>query len=201
MADTLFNLMSMPKLIQLAKEKFPELVFIRQNFRTFDSRTGAEIVEKMCALEYLSVIKKHVESKNCALASLAGLYDFLGTKEISFVARTMRMEFLVNFGCSIDVDTARRLELVEPAFISNRRSKFSLMALLDTCVTKFGKKALRASILEPSCDPSAIVEKQVCVAELLGPNGIRNNARMALDSFKDVHKLMKLPYSIMVVSL
>lgn len=42
----------------------------------------------------------------------------------------------------------------------------SLFDALDHCVTSFGKRTLRARILEPMCDIPSITEIQDCIAEL-----------------------------------
>lgn len=63
-----------------------------------------------------------------------------------------------------DLESARSLELVVS---QSKHSIVSLLGTMDRCLTPMGRRLLRASILQPSCDERLILNRQSCVAELV----------------------------------
>lgn len=125
------------------------------------------------------------------------------TKKVGsfFAQNTLKIEFLTNYGkLSIDVDTVYRLELIKTASMKSKDEASSLYGILNTCVTKLGKSALRAAILEPMADMIAILDRQNCIEELTKVTNIMHEMKIALQKFQDIHKLMKLPYVVSVVT-
>lgn len=196
--DYITNKLSLPKLLHLLSDKFPNVPQVKQNFRSYDTRKGIEHVKRLCVAEYTTGVLSVADEKPFALASFAALLDYIITNmEASFAPKTMKIEFLVNFGkLSIDVDTVFRLELINPATstMSNQKVAVSLFKILNTCVTKMGRDSLRAMILEPMSDLAQITDRQNCIGELINRQSLLHNIKVELNKFQEVHKLMKLPY-------
>lgn len=75
------------------------------------------------------------------------------------------------------------------------KSKFpSLYSVLDHCVTSFGKRTLRARILEPMCDIPSITATHDCIAELNQQESAEFGPvlRNVLRNFNNVERLYKL---------
>lgn len=64
----------------------------------------------------------------------------------------------------VDIESARSLELVVS---QSKHTIVSLLGTMDRCLTPMGRRLLRASILQPSCDERLILDRQSCVAELV----------------------------------
>lgn len=64
----------------------------------------------------------------------------------------------------VDIESARSLELVVS---QSKQSIVSLLGTMNRCLTPMGRRLLRASILQPSCDERLIADRQSCVAELV----------------------------------
>lgn len=201
--DMIFNKLSMPKLLQLLTEKFPNIPQVKQNFRSFDARKGGDHVRKLCVEEYTDRILSIGNEKPFALASFAALLDYIITNVgASFAPKTLKIEYLVNFGkLSIDVDTVFRLELINSASstMSSKKEAVSLLKIMNSCVTKMGSNTLRAMILEPMSDIAQIIDRQNCIEELIEGTNVLHNIKVALNKFQEVHKLMKLPYVMTAV--
>uniref|UniRef100_A0A336N5U3 CSON007106 protein n=1 Tax=Culicoides sonorensis TaxID=179676 RepID=A0A336N5U3_CULSO len=194
--DTLFNKLALPKLLELVQEKYPSIPLIQQNFRSFDIKKGIESVHKLCIEEYSDKILSNSDQKPYAFASFAALLDYIHSSiGTSFATKSLKMEFLLNFGkMNIDVDTIFRLELINPTTTSltNKNQAVSLYKIMNTCVTKMGSRCLRAMIMEPLCDLAQINDRQNVIEELIENSQVMEKLRSELIKFKDIHKLMKL---------
>lgn len=202
--DYVTNKLAMPKLLQLLSEKFPNIPQVKQNFRSYDTRKGIDHVRRLCVEEYVDGVLAMAEEKAFALASFSALLDYVFSyMEASFAPKTMKIEYLINFGkLSIDVDTVFRLELIKAASntMSNTKEVVSLFKIMNTCVTKMGSSTLRSIILEPMSDLAQITDRQNCIEELMQKQNLLHNIKVALSKFYEVHKLMKLPYVMSSVS-
>lgn len=203
--DYVTNKLAMPKLLQLLSEKFPNIPQVKQNFRSYDTRKGIDHVRRLCVEEYVDGVLAMAEEKAFALASFSALLDYVFSyMEASFAPKTMKIEYLINFGkLSIDVDTVFRLELIKAASntMSNTKEVVSLFKIMNTCVTKMGSSTLRSIILEPMSDLAQITDRQNCIEELMQKQNLLHNIKVALSKFYEVHKLMKLPYVMSSVSV
>lgn len=203
--DYITNKLAMPKLLQLLSEKFPNIPQVKQNFRSYDTRKGIDHVRRLCVEEYVDGVLAMAEEKAFALASFSALLDYVFSyMEASFAPKTMKIEYLINFGkLSIDVDTVFRLELIKAASntMSNTKEVVSLFKIMNTCVTKMGSSTLRSIILEPMSDLAQITDRQNCIEELMQKQNLLHNIKVALSKFYEVHKLIKLPYVMSSVSV
>lgn len=64
----------------------------------------------------------------------------------------------------------------------------SLIATLDNCCTKFGKRLLNYWVCSPSCELSVIKERQEAVAELMTERDLLNRARELLGTLPDLER-------------
>lgn len=93
------------------------------------------------------------------------------------------------------IDTSYQLELLPQNNPNTVKSKFpSLYSVLDHCVTSFGKRTLRARILEPMCDIPSITAIHDCIAELNQQESLEFGPmlRNVLHNFNNVERLHKL---------
>lgn len=80
----------------------------------------------------------------------------------SFVRPSMSIH--ISRAKDLDVDSAQSLGLVAH---QKNLNKFTLLGVLDRCLTPGGKRFLRATILQPSCNERVIKERQACVSEFV----------------------------------
>lgn len=64
----------------------------------------------------------------------------------------------------------------------------SLLATLDNCCTKFGKRALQRWVCTPSCDRTVIGRRQRAVGELMGSGQLLQAIRLALGAVPDLER-------------
>lgn len=94
-----------------------------------------------------------------------------------------------------DINTSYRLELLAQSSPNTVKCNFpSLFNTLDHCVTSFGKRTLRARILEPMCDIPSIKETQNCIAELNQAEHLELSPILVnvLRNFNNIERLHKL---------
>ncbi len=87
----------------------------------------------------------------------------------------------------IDEMTRRNLELVEPLRAGARG--VTLLEAIDRTVTPMGARLLRAWLLSPLCDPTAINERLDAVETTVQASPERGVARSALDGVRDLERL------------
>lgn len=75
---------------------------------------------------------------------------------------------IINVRCT-DIESAHSLELIVS---QSKHSVVSLLGTMDRCLTPMGRRLLRASILQPSCDERLIIDRQSCVAELIADRSL-----------------------------
>ncbi|EGI61704.1 MutS protein-like protein 4 [Acromyrmex echinatior] len=101
-----------------------------------------------------------------ALAAAAALLKYVEyIQHMVYAPKSMRIEFQGSPNTTmIDIESARSLELVVS---QSKQSIVSLLGTMNRCLTPMGRRLLRASILQPSCDECLIAYRQSCVAELV----------------------------------
>lgn len=95
----------------------------------------------------------------------------------------------------LDIDTSYQLELLPQNNPNTVKSTYpSLFDVLDHCVTSFGKRTLRARILEPMCDIDGINGIHDCIAELNQQEFMEFDSMLTdvLRNFNHVERLHKL---------
>lgn len=107
---------------------------------------------------------------------------------------------------NIPLDTNQLEEMAEKKMSSSIRSRYmvldsislsnlkitevenSLLARLDQCCTKFGKRLLQFWVCTPSCDRATIQERQEAVDELMSNQEMLQELRMCLSSLPDLER-------------
>ena len=89
----------------------------------------------------------------------------------------------------LDQVTARNLELVEPLF-AGQDDRVTLFRTLDACQTPMGKRLLRATILRPLMDVTAIEARYEAVAEAHADLMRREEIRRAFGGILDLERLL-----------
>lgn len=92
-------------------------------------------------------------------------------------------------GLQLDATTVRNLELVEPLMPDARRNT-SLFHALDQCQTPMGRRKLRATILSPLGELTAIRERLEAVSELHKGLLAREGIRTSLANILDLERLL-----------
>jgi DNA mismatch repair protein MutS len=94
----------------------------------------------------------------------------------------------------LDQVTVRNLELVEPLFAgqapSGQDNRVTLFHTLDACQTPMGKRLLRATILRPLVDATALNARYEAVAEAHGDLVKREEIRRAFSGLLDLERLL-----------
>ncbi|XP_011060697.1 PREDICTED: LOW QUALITY PROTEIN: mutS protein homolog 4-like [Acromyrmex echinatior] len=167
------------KLYRSIREKFHALNITPISRIHFNESTGMERVRTLCAREYSTVelIVKQKSTMNIgaaicfdrryyALAAAAALLKYVEyIQHMVYAPKSMRIEFQGSPNTTmIDIESARSLELVVS---QSKQSIVSLLGTMNRCLTPMGRRLLRASILQPSCDECLIAYRQSCVAELV----------------------------------
>jgi DNA mismatch repair protein MutS len=91
----------------------------------------------------------------------------------------------------LDPVSVRNLELVAPIFTEESKSSgpTTLIAALDSTVTGMGARLLRAWMLRPLLDPTAIESRLGAVAHLLQQTVVRGEIRKELRGIQDLERL------------
>ncbi|MGC2297925.1 MAG: DNA mismatch repair protein MutS [Acidobacteriaceae bacterium] len=89
----------------------------------------------------------------------------------------------------IDQVTARNLELVDPLF-NEAGPDVTLFRTMDACCTPMGKRMLRASLLRPMIDPSAIESRYEAVDAARADLIRREELRRSLHGILDLDRLL-----------
>ncbi|XP_018342964.1 PREDICTED: mutS protein homolog 4-like [Trachymyrmex septentrionalis] len=158
------------KLYRSIREKFHALNITPISRIHFSESTGMERVRTLCAREY-STVELIVKQKYYALAAAAALLKYVEyIQHMVYAPKSMRIEFQGSPNTTmIDIESARSLELVVS---QSKQPIVSLLGTMNRCLTPMGRRLLRASILQPSCDECLIAYRQSCVAELVANHSL-----------------------------
>lgn len=130
------------------------------------------------------------------MSSLAGLFEFFWEYGFDLVTRSVRFESCNNMSkLSFNINSAIDMELIKNAK-SNvpSNSHNTLFNMLDTCLTKMGKYALKMNILEPTTNLDDISERQESIEELLRNSDVMLNLSDVLQNMKGIHRLVLLSH-------
>lgn len=191
--NTFFNSkLSNSKLLTILKSTFPTVEFKETPRKHFHDFEALERIEKISATN-IDDIKIALENKYYALASCNALLSYVGIAYyLNFAPKSLRVVYESRYASmTIDMETSKRLELVSTLSSTNER-KTCLYSYMDNCMTRIGKRSLRARILEPLADLQMIKQCHEAIAELLEKENYQCTLRMILKKFYQVDRLMKL---------
>ncbi|KYN19241.1 MutS protein like protein 4 [Trachymyrmex cornetzi] len=178
------------KLYRSIREKFHALNITPISRIHFNESTGMERVRTLCAREY-STVELIVKQKYYALAAAAALLKYVEfIQHIVYAPKSIRIEFQGSPNTTmIDVESAQSLELVVS---QSKQSIVSLLGTMNRCLTPMGRRLLRASILQPSCDECLIAYRQSCVAELVANHSLCTSLQPVVQRLFGTDRLLML---------
>lgn len=131
-----------------------------------------------------------LDGHSAAAVAAGGILHYLRTTQPGQLEHIDRVRYYEHSDClQLDAVTVRNLELVEP-LMPDARHNTTLFHTLDQCRTPMGKRKLRATILRPLLDLSAIQERLDGVAELHGDLRRREALRESLSGILDLERLL-----------
>ena len=131
-----------------------------------------------------------LEGHTSASVAAGSILHYLRATQLGQLEHIDRVRYYEHSGClQLDAVTVRNLELVEPLMPDARRNT-TLFHALDHCQTPMGKRKLRATILRPLLELSAIHERLEGVAELHGSLLLREESRANLANILDLERLL-----------
>ncbi|KOB67187.1 Uncharacterized protein OBRU01_20171, partial [Operophtera brumata] len=164
------------QLYQLIKDQYPRINLTTVQRRHFNDATGRQNIQTLCAPLY-SAVYLQVLHKFYALTAAAAVLKYVEYIQcIVFARETLKIEYhssentmiIGNFSYYArnntaavlatifsDVGTATQLELVQP-LVPSAGPSCCLLGVLGPMYTLGGIRALRASILQPSCNKEFI---------------------------------------------
>ncbi|XP_022197518.2 mutS protein homolog 4 [Nilaparvata lugens] len=170
-------------------DHFPQVNLTSVQRRYFSEREGLNLVQRLCLEDY-STIELIIKNKFYALAALSALITFIEhSHSMVFTKKSLKILYQnAEEVMSIDLDTAKRLELVFSATGDNMHK--SLLSVFNYCNTLSGRRFLRANILQPPCNLKVIEKRLECVNELVHDAMLITNLKVELRNFNDVEQLL-----------
>ena len=174
---------------------------IGQLEEAFRSRTITHLEPWVLTQDYaVPLLENHLGARDLtgfgltghtAAATAAGsILHYLRATQLGQLEHIDRVRYYEHSGClQLDAVTVRNLELVESLMPDARRNT-TLFHALDSCLTPMGKRTLRATILRPLLDLTALHERQDGVAELHGDLQMRERVRESIAGILDLERLL-----------
>jgi DNA mismatch repair protein MutS len=167
----------------------------------FRSRTVTHLEPWVLTADYaLPLLTNHLgtrglagfglEGHTAAAVAAGGILHYLRATQLGQLEHIDRVRYFEHSGClQLDAVTVRNLELVEPLIPQARRNT-TLFHALDHCLTPMGKRKLRATILRPLLELTAIHERLAGVAELYRALRTREQVREAIANILDLERML-----------
>ena len=128
-----------------------------------------------------------IEGRKLAIGAAGALLYYLQENQKNALPHIDRIQYFDARNCLyIDATTRKNLELVEN--IHGEETK-TLYWVMNGCLTPFGKRRLRAELLEPSIDPQLIVSRLEAVDELKNKEFLRKELRALFTALQDVERI------------
>jgi len=128
-----------------------------------------------------------IEGRKLAIGAAGALLYYLQENQKNALPHIDRIRYFDARDCLyIDATTRKNLELVEN--IRGEETK-TLYWVMNGCLTPFGKRRLRAELLEPSIDPKLIVSRLEAVDELKNKEFLRKELRVLFPALQDVERI------------
>lgn len=180
------------KLLTILKATFPTVDFKMTPRKHFHDFEAIDKIEKISATS-VDDIKIALENKYYALSCCNALLSYVEIAYyLNFAQKSLKIIYESRYAAlAIDMETSKRLELVTTLAATNER-KTCLFSYMDHCMTRIGKRSLRARILEPFADIQMIQQCHEATKELLEKDNYLFTLRMILKKFFQVDRLMRL---------
>lgn len=168
---------------------------------TFRSRTTTHLDAWVLTADYaIPLLQNHLGTREltgfglehhpAAAIAAGGILHYLRATQPGQLEHIDRVRYYEQSDClQLDAVTVRNLELVEP-LMADARHNATLFRALDHCLTPMGKRKLRATILRPMVELSAIGERLDGVAELHRDIRQREELRESIAGILDLERLL-----------
>ncbi|XP_013194844.2 mutS protein homolog 4 [Amyelois transitella] len=181
------------QLYQLIRDTYPLVNLTTVQRRHFNDAAGRQHIQTLCAPQY-SAVYLQVHQKFYALTAAAAVLKYVEYIQcIVFVRESLKIEYHSSENTMIiDVGTATQLELVQP-LVPSAGATCCLLGVLGPTYTIGGIRALRASILQPSCKKEFIENRLDAVQDLIeNEDGLLSDLQDVIKKLSDVDKILLL---------
>lgn len=194
--NTVLEAVPTSKFLSAISREFKNIELVSLNRRYFNDNEGSEMLKRLCAPKYKTVLLK-LSKKYYAMTSASALLEYIGYAHKAEIGNgSLKVEYQAKYAAmAIDVESAHRLELLFPLYPSAER-RTCLMGVLDQCCTAVGRRHLRVRILQPHCDLSVITAIHECIYALKINPELLTKLHVILEEFHSVDQLNRIAYII-----
>ncbi|XP_061716369.1 mutS protein homolog 4-like [Cydia pomonella] len=181
------------QLYQLIRDQYPALNLTTVQRRYFNYAAGRQHIQALCAPQY-SAVSLQVVHKFYALTAAAAVLKYVEYIQcIVFAKESLKIVYHSSENTMIiDVGTATQLELVQP-LVSSAGATCSLLGVLGPTYTVGGIRALRAAILQPSCNKEIIENRLDAVQDLMeNEAGLMIGLQDVVKKLSDIDRILLL---------
>ncbi|XP_059052248.1 mutS protein homolog 4-like [Achroia grisella] len=181
------------QLYQLIREHYPLVNLTTVQRRHFNDAVGRQQIQTLCAPEY-SAVYLQVLHKFYALTAAAAVLKYVEYIQCLVFARdSLKIEYHSSENTMIiDVGTATQLELVQPLVLSAGPT-CCLLGVLGPTYTVGGIRALRACILQPSCNKEFIENRLDAIQDLIeNETGLMSSLQNVIKKLSEIDKILFL---------
>ncbi|XP_026739194.1 mutS protein homolog 4-like isoform X2 [Trichoplusia ni] len=181
------------QLYQLIRNRYPLVNVVTVQRRHFNDAAGRQHIQTLCAPQYNGVYLQVVHKFYALTAAAAVLKYVEHIQCIVFARESLKIEYHSSENTMIiDVGTATQLELVQP-LVPSAGPTCCLLGVLGPTYTTGGIRALRASILQPSCNRDFIEARLDAVQDLIeNDTGLMVDLQDVVKKLADVDKILLL---------
>lgn len=130
-----------------------------------------------------------LQGKHVAICAAGGLLQYLRKTQRNSLAQLVNLQYYSTDSFMVlDQFTRRNLELTET--IRSRKTKGSLLGVLDRTVTGMGARLLRSWVAQPLLEAKRIQARLNAVEALTADEASRQNLKEALKSIADLERLI-----------
>ncbi|XP_075977921.1 mutS protein homolog 4-like [Anticarsia gemmatalis] len=181
------------QLYQLIKDKYPLVNIITVQRRHFNDAAGRQNIQTLCAPQYNGVYVQVLHKFYAVTAAAAVLKYVEYIQCIVFARESLKIEYHSSENTMIiDIGTATQLELVAP-LVPSAGPTCCLLGVLGPTYTVGGIRALRAAILQPSCNKEFIESRLDAVQDLIeNDTGLMVALQDVIKKLSDIDKILLL---------
>ncbi|XP_022837730.1 mutS protein homolog 4-like isoform X2 [Spodoptera litura] len=181
------------QLYQLIRDRYPLVNLVTVQRRHFNDAAGRQNIQTLCAPQYSGVYLQVVHKFYAVTAAAAVLKYVEYIQCIVFARESLKIEYHSSENTMIiDVGTATQLELVQP-LVPSAGPTCCLLGVLGPTYTIGGIRALRASILQPSCNKDYIESRLDAIQDLIdNDTGLIVDLQDVIKKLADVDKILLL---------
>ncbi|XP_049873597.1 mutS protein homolog 4-like isoform X2 [Pectinophora gossypiella] len=181
------------QLYQLIRDHYPLVNLTTVQRRHFNDAAGRQQIQTLCAPQYSGVYLQVLHKFYAVTAAAAVLKYVEYIQCIVFARESLKIEYHSSEDTMvIDVGTATQLELVQP-LVPSAGSTCCLLGVLGPTYTVGGIRALRAAILQPSCNKEFIEGRLDALQDLIeNDEGLMTSLQDVVKKLADVDKILFL---------